>query len=166
MSAAGRRIDSHAFHTAICRSASKKAPKQGRQPHKRVIEDDIAFASHTERDFYRVLKLWRSAGRITAIEPHPEFPIQAKFTNARGIKRRARKHTPDFRVTLADGSERIFEVKGADRKKGVVVGPWVAPDYRLRRDAVELQYGIAIWTVYPDGGQWIDADTKLPVVWP
>jgi hypothetical protein len=144
--------------------AAKK--KAGRQPHKRVTEDGITFGSETERAFYRVLKLWRSSGRITVIEPHPEFPIQAKFTNARGIKRRARKHTPDFRVTLADGSERIFEVKGADRKKGVVVGPWVAPDYRLRRDAVELQYGIAIWTVYPDGGQWIDADTKLPVVWP
>ena len=144
--------------------ASKKAPKQGRQPHKRVIEDDIEFASHTERDFYRVLKIWRAAGRITAIEPHPEFSIQAKFVNPRGIKRRARKHTPDFRVTLADGSERIFEVKGAKKTKGRI-GPFWTLDYKLRRDAVELQYGIAIWTVYPDGGRWIDADTKEALAW-
>jgi len=145
-------------------TASKKT-KGGKQPHTRVVEDGIAFASHTERDFYRFLKLWRAAGRIVDIECHPEFAIQEKFVNARGVKRRARKHTPDFRVTLPDGSARVFEVKGARRRRGVVVGPFAAPDYKLRRDAVELQYGIAIWTVYPDGGQWIDADTKRVLEW-
>ena len=142
-----------------------KKTKAGKQPHRRVVEDGYTFGSETERAFYRVLKLWRASGRITAIECHPPFPFQAKFTNARGIKRAARRYTADFRVTLADGSERIFEVKGAKKTKGVV-GPFWTLDYKLRRDAVELQYGIAIWTVYPDGGQWIDADTKLPVVWP
>lgn len=142
-----------------------KRTKAGKQPHKRVVEDGYTFGSETERAFYRVLKLWRSSGRITAIEPHPAFPFQAKFVNARGIKRAARRYTADFRVTLEDGSERIFEVKGAKKTKGVV-GPFWTLDYKLRRDAVELQYGIAIWTVYPDGQQWIDADTKKPVVWP
>lgn len=145
--------------------ATKKA-KAGRQPHKRVVEDGYTFGSETERAFYRVLKLWRAAGRITAIEPHPTFSIQAKFVNARGIKRRARRHTPDFRVTLADGSARVYEVKGAQKRKGAIVGPFAAADYKLRRDAVELQYGIAIWTVYPDGQQWIDADTKKVLEWP
>ena len=147
--------------------APKKA-KAGRQPHRRVIIDGITFASDTEGEFYLLLKLWRSAGRITAIEAHPEFPIQAKFTNARCIKRRARRYTADFRVTLADGSTRVYEVKGAKKKDRVVVGPYIVneTEFKMRRDAVELQYGIAIWTVYPDGGQWIDADTKLPVVWP
>ncbi len=144
--------------------APPKKAKAGKQPHRRVVEDGITFGSETERAFYRVIKLLRAAGRIKAIEPHPSFPIQAKFTNARGIRRAARKYTADFRVTLADGSERVFEVKGAKKTKGVV-GPFWTLDYKLRRDAVELQYGIAIWTVYPDGGQWIDADTKKPVVW-
>lgn len=54
----------------------------------------------------------------------------------------------------------------ATKKTKGVVGPFWTLDYKLRRDAVELQYGIAIWTVYPDGQTWIDADTKLPVVWP
>jgi hypothetical protein len=143
--------------------ATKKT-KVGKQPHKRVVEDGYTFGSETERAFYRVLKLWRSSGRITAIEIHPPFPFQAKFTNARGIKRAARRYTADFRVTLADGSERIFEVKGAKKTKGVV-GPFWTLDYKLRRDAVELQYGIAIWTVYPDGGRWIDADTKEALEW-
>lgn len=147
-------------------STEVKKAKAGRQPHKRVIIDGITFASATEGKFYVVLKTWRSAGRITAIECHPSFAIQAMFVNPRGIKRQARKHTPDFRVTLPDGSTRVYEVKGAQRRNGAVVGPFAAPDYKLRRDAVELQYGIAIWTVYPDGGQWVDADTKMPVVWP
>jgi len=138
---------------------------QGRQPHLPCIEDGITFASHTERDFYRVLKLWRASGRITTIECHPPFPFQAKFTNSRGIRRHARRYTSDFRVTMADGSTRVYEVKGAKKKKGVVVGPFWTLDYKLRREAVELQYGIAIWTVYPNGRQWIDADTKEAVVW-
>lgn len=145
--------------------APPKKTKAGKQPHRRVVEDGYTFGSETERAFYRVLKLWRASGRITAIECHPPFPFQAKFTNARGIKRAARRYTADFRVTLADGSERIFEVKGAKKTKGVV-GPFWTLDYKLRRDAVELQYGIAIWTVYPGGGQWIDADTKKVLEWP
>lgn len=161
MSAAARRLG---FGPML--PASKRT-KVGKQPHRRVVIDGITFASATEGEFYLELKLWRSLGRITAIECHPPFPFQAKFTNARGIKRRARRYTADFRVTLADGSERIFEVKGAKTKDGVCVGPYIKNigEFNLRRDAVELQYGIAIWTVYPDGGRWIDADTKLPVVW-
>jgi hypothetical protein len=143
--------------------ATKKT-KAGKQPHRRVVEDGYTFGSETERAFYRVLKLWRSSGRITAIECHPPFPFQAKFTNARGIKRAARRYTADFRVTLADGSTRVYEVKGAKKTKGGV-GPFWTLDYKLRRDAVELQYGIAIWTVYPDGGRWIDADTKEALEW-
>ena len=110
----------------------------------------------------------RSAGRITAIECHPSFSIQAKFVNARGVKRRARKYTADFRATMKDGSERVYEVKGAKKKDGSVTGPYIVrpEEFKMRRDAVELQYGIAIWTIYPAGGQWIDADTKLQVVWP
>lgn len=143
--------------------ATKKT-KAGKQPHRRVVEDGYTFGSETERAFYRVLKLWRSSGRITAIECHPPFPFQAKFTNARGIKRAARRYTADFRVTFPDGSTRVYEVKGAKKTKGVV-GPFWTLDYKLRRDAVELQYGIAIWTVYPDGGRWIDADTKEALEW-
>lgn len=146
--------------------APKKA-KVGKQPHRRVVEDGYTFGSETERAFYLLLKLWRSAGRIAGIEPHPAFPFQAKFTNARGIKRRARRYTADFRVTLADGSTRVYEVKGAKKKDRVVVGPYIVneTEFKMRRDAVELQYGIAIWTVYPDGGRWIDADTKEALEW-
>jgi hypothetical protein len=147
--------------------APPKKTRAGKQPHKRVIIDGITFASDTEGEFYLLLKLWRAAGRITAIECHPPFPFQAKFTNARGIKRRARRYTADFRVTLADGSTRVYEVKGAKKKDRVVVGPYIVneTEFKLRRDAVELQYGIAIWTVYPDGGRWIDADTKEALAW-
>ena len=158
MSAAARRLG---FSPML---PAPKRTKAGKQPHRRVVEDGYTFGSETERAFYRVLKLWRASGRITAIEPHPAFSIQAKFVNARGIKRAARRYTADFRVTLADGSERIFEVKGAKKTKGVV-GPFWTLDYKLRRDAVERQYGIAIWTVYPNGQQWIDADTKEALEW-
>ena len=159
MSAAASRLG---FSPTI--PAPKKA-KAGKQPHRRVIEDGITFGSETERAFYRVLKLLRAAGRITAIEPHPVFPFQAKFVNARGVRRAARRYTADFRVTFPDGSVRVYEVKGAKKTKGRI-GPFWTLDYKLRRDAVERQYGIAIWTVYPDGDRWIDADTKKPVVWP
>ena len=158
MSAAARRLG---FSPML---PAPKRTKAGKQPHRRVVEDGYTFGSETERAFYRVLKLWRASGRITAIECHPPFPFQAKFVNARGVRRAARRYTADFRVTLADGSERIFEVKGAKKTKGVV-GPFWTLDYKLRREAVELQYGIAIWTVYPNGQQWIDADTKEALEW-
>lgn len=131
--------------------------RQGRQPRNRTVVDGIEFASATEARFYGLLLQLRRAGIVTAIEAHPAYIIQQKFRNTRGILRRQRKYTADFRVTLADGSERVFEVKGSPRV--------IYPEFKLRRDAVELQYGIAIYVVYPDGSRWIDHDTKEVLAW-
>lgn len=151
--------------TAAAMRRSIHQPKAGRQPRTKTTVGDVECASKTEGRFLSHLLQLQRAGIVVAIEPHPSFPIQAKFTNARGVKRRARKYTADFEVVLPDGTHRIFEVKGAQRKKGVIVGPFTTPEFKIRRDAAELAHGIAIWTVYPDGGQWIDADTKAAVVW-
>lgn len=130
---------------------------QGRQPRTKTIVAGVECASKTEGRFYSVLLQMQRAGIVTLIEPHPVYIFQTKFTNSRGVKRRQRKYTPDFRATYADGTVRVWEVKGAKCL--------LTPEFKLRRDAVEILYGIAIWTVYPDKGRWIDADTKEGVEW-
>jgi len=151
VSAAARRIDRMTYR---CQAGGA----QGRQPRTETVLDGITFTSKTEAKFYAELALLRAAGHVTKIECHPVFVFAEKFTNGRGIKRRAHKYTADFRVTYADGTVRIYEVKAA---------PWMIPqDFKLRRDAVEAKFGVVIITVYTSNGRWIDADTKLPVVWP
>lgn len=136
-------------------SRARKQPG-GKQPHTRVTVDGITFASATEARFYRYLRRLLKRGDIVHIEPHPRFTFQQPFTNPRGIKRSKRWYTADFRVTLPNGEERVYEVKGADRKAIITT------DFKLRRDIVEQLFGIAVTTVFPDdrSGAWIDIDTK------
>lgn len=130
---------------------------QGRQPRIPTVVDGIEFTSKTEAAFFGELVLLRKAGIITAIECHPFFDFQEKFTNARGIKRGRHRYTADFRATYADGSQRVFEVKAA---------PHMLPqDFKLRRDAVEAKFGIAIWGAYLKGKRWIDLDTGKVLEW-
>ncbi|HIH03740.1 MAG TPA: DUF1064 domain-containing protein [Methanoregulaceae archaeon] len=130
---------------------------QGRQPRIPTVVDGIEFTSKTEAAFFGELVLLRKAGIITAIECHPFFDFQEKFTNARGIKRGRHRYTADFRVTYASGDVRVFEVKAA---------PHMIPqDFKLRRDATEALFGIAVWTVYTSNRRWIDVDTKKELVW-
>jgi len=48
----------------------------------------------------------------------------------------------------------------------VKAAPHMIPqDFKLRRDATEALFGIAVWTVYTSNRRWIDVDTKKELVW-
>ena len=147
--------------------AVRRTGAQGRQPRTAVTVGGVACASNPEGRFHDHILLLQRAGIIRTIEPHPVFEIQPKFVNARGVKRRSKKYTADFKVTLADGSERVFDVKGTKRDKKTGRAEAYTPhrDYQLRIEAVERAHGIAIWTVYLDGRVWMDEDTKEALAW-
>ena len=150
MSTAARRIDRTTYRCQVGGS-------QGRQPRLKTTVNGIEFSSKTEARFYGTLLELQRARIVAEIECHPVYVFQEKFTNGRGIKRRAHKYTGDFRVTFANGVERIYEVKAA---------PHMIPqDFKLRRDAVEAKFGVVIVTVYTSNGRWIDADTKEALEW-
>ena len=109
-----------------------KKNKCGNYAHKSKIVDDIKFISTLEADFYeKELKPLKEQGIITQIDRQVTYILEDKYIIVDGkiiegsdpdfnkIKRKTKaktfsaiKYTPDFNVTYADGSYKIFECKG------------------------------------------------------
>lgn len=92
---------------------------------KKVVIDGIEFDSKRESKYYRHFVDVANAGLITNIEVHPRFILLNSFKDCNGKTERAITYKPDFRLTYADGSVEVVEVKSKRTAK--------EPDYIMRR---------------------------------
>lgn len=109
------------------------AAKRKKQSPKAVARVGDDFDSEAERRYYLAYVLpGISSGQIVKMELHKEFEIAPAVTHC-GKKYQRRVYTPDFFLTLRDGSVKVVEVKGRKIKK-------LQRDYPLRRQLFLLQY--------------------------
>lgn len=80
---------------------------------KSCMVDDLTFDSLAEAKFYLHLKEEKEKGMITSFEMQPKFELQEGFRkNGKAI--RAVHYVADFAVLYADGTEKIYDVKGLE----------------------------------------------------
>lgn len=89
---------------------------------KKVTIDGIEFDSKRESEYYKRYKADKS---IAKIECHPKYTLLDSFRDCNGKAERAITYKPDFRLTYADGSVEVVEVKSKRTAK--------EPDYIMRR---------------------------------
>jgi len=92
---------------------------------KKVKIDGIFFDSKRESEFYLSYKAKLQAGVIAKIECHPRYTLLDSFRDCNGKAERAITYKPDFRLTYADGTIEVVEVKSKRTAK--------EPDYIMRR---------------------------------
>jgi hypothetical protein len=78
---------------------------------KKTLMDGIWFASKAEAYFYLLLKQEKEEGKIIDIDFQPKYILQEGFTY-KGVKLIAITYKADFKVTYADGSVVVIDVKG------------------------------------------------------
>lgn len=91
------------------------------------------YRSKAEANYAGILDLRLAAKDIKAWEREPSFPL---IVNGK----RCGRYTPDFLVTLKDGTRELIEVKG-----------WAARDFSLRLKVFEALY--PAWKVRVVDGQ-------------
>lgn len=88
-----------------------------RKPHKYraqpVIVDGIRFDSKREAARYGELVLLARAGQIRALDVHPVFVLQDKFTRPDGKRVRAIKYEGDF-AYVENGKQVVEDTKGVE----------------------------------------------------
>lgn len=89
---------------------------------KKVRIDGIEFDSKREGEYYLLYKADKS---IVEIECHPRYILLNAFRDCNGKAERAITYKPDFRLTYADGTVEVVEVKSKRTAK--------EPDYIMRR---------------------------------
>ena len=89
---------------------------------KKVTIDGIEFDSKRESEYYLRYKDDKS---IAKIECHPKYTLLESFRGIDGKVERAITYKPDFRITYADGTIEVVEVKSKRTAK--------EPDYIMRR---------------------------------
>jgi hypothetical protein len=94
--------------------------------HAEKVEiDNIKFDSKRESQYYRHFVDMANAGIVAKIEVHPRYILLNSFKDCNGKTERAITYKPDFRITYADGTIEVVEVKGKRTAK--------EPDYIMRR---------------------------------
>jgi hypothetical protein len=89
---------------------------------KKVVIDGIEFDSKRESEYYLQYKADKA---IAKIECHPRYTLLNAFRDCNGKAERAITYKPDFRLTYADGTVEVVEVKSKRTAK--------EPDYIIRR---------------------------------
>jgi hypothetical protein len=89
---------------------------------KKVVIDGIEFDSKRESEYYLQYKADKA---IAKIECHPRYILLNSFKDCNGKAERAITYKPDFRLTYADGTIEVVEVKSKRTAK--------EPDYIMRR---------------------------------
>lgn len=101
-------------------------PKRSKYGNRKVVVDDIEFASQAESDRYWELKQLRNTGEITDLELQPVYPLLVN-----GVK--VAEYWADFRYRDEAGVLHVEDVKGVRH-----------PVYQLKKKMVRAQYGIEI----------------------
>lgn len=113
-----------------CGWSSKSGAGTGTNKYRAVkkMVDGIQFDSSTEARRYMQLRLLERAGKIRDLEIQPEYQIDL----GPGA---SRKYLADFRYINEFGNLVVEDVKSKATR---------TPIYRLKKQAVEAQYGIRI----------------------
>lgn len=72
----------------------------------------IKFNNETEVEFYKLCEIAVSGGRIQSFKYEVFYELFPQFTDWRGCKIDSICHTPDFLLTLNDGSIMLVDTKG------------------------------------------------------
>jgi hypothetical protein len=123
----------------------KVTPKRNKSKYgnKKVMQDDIVFDSHLERDYYLHLKALAKAGAIKGFTLQPRFELIPRFKNA-GKSFRKTEYVADFEVYMNDGTTEILDTKGKETDV-----------FKIKRKLLELQNPlINFFIVKKEYGQW------------
>lgn len=88
----------------------KKSTRTNKYNNKKPFVDGIRFDSKKEAKFYKDLKLQMAAGEIKEFELQPKFVLLEKEKDR--VTGRGIKYIADFKITYADGSVEVIDVKG------------------------------------------------------
>ncbi len=114
-----------------------------KQRQKRNTYKGLEFDSLLERRFYIYLEQQKD---VVCIERPEQVELVPAYT-INGKKRQSIKYTPDFKVTYADGTERVFEIKAK---------PILIPrDFPLRQKLFEQKYKIELEVMLPWQGRFV-----------
>jgi len=94
----------------------------------KVTIDNHTFDSKEEARFYMYLKTKQEAGEVTSIELQPRYLLQPKFTQ-RGKTYRRIDYIADFLVTLKNGEQIVYDVKG-----------YMTPVFMLKQKLFKFKY--------------------------
>lgn len=94
--------------------------------------DGRKYDSLREARYSLQLAMKKKDGEIFDYQHHPKFNLIEAFVTAWGEMEREINFTPDFLVTLPDGTQEVHEVKSPATKK--------AKDYILRRKLFRNKY--------------------------
>ncbi|PEJ46945.1 hypothetical protein CN692_25515 [Bacillus sp. AFS002410] len=78
---------------------------------KKVVIDNIKFASKIEGDYYLHLKQLQEKCKILSFIIQPKYELQSKFEK-NGKKWHAINYIADFEVTHLDGTVDVIDIKG------------------------------------------------------
>jgi hypothetical protein len=84
---------------------------ESKYKNRKTTLDGIEFDSQKEANHYAKLKLLQKAGEIEKIELQPEFELLPRFKK-NGKTYRPIIYIADFKVTYADGTVEVIDVKG------------------------------------------------------
>lgn len=99
---------------------------------KKVMLAGKKYDSLREARYSLQLDERKKAGKIADYQHHPRFNLIPAFSTKWGEREREANFTPDFLVTLPDGTQEVHEVKSPATKK--------AKDYILRRKLFRNKY--------------------------
>lgn len=91
--------------------AVQKPANKGKYGAKKVVFEGITFDSTMEFNFFMHLRDLKEKGEVLEIELQPLFLLQEKFRYQNKAIREI-NYKSDFKVTYADGSIIIWDVKG------------------------------------------------------
>jgi hypothetical protein len=96
--------------------------------NKKIIVDNITFASYAEFGRYRYLKMLEKIGEIKNLTLQPKFDFTLP-----NVKKKLFTYIADFEYTDKNNNHTIEDVKG-----------FKTPLYRLKKKLIEAQYNIKI----------------------
>ena len=79
---------------------------------KKVTYKGITFDSETECNFFKLLEVAKSEGRIKDFQHQMNSELQPAFTDSEGNKIKSIEHNPDFIIWFNNGEKVIVDTKG------------------------------------------------------
>lgn len=107
-----------------------KPQRRSKYGAKKTLYDGVKYDSQAEAQRAQEIDMLIKAGKVQSVERQPKFDIYINDTKVCYYK-------ADFRITWADGTETIEDVKG-----------FKTAMYRLKKKMTEAAYGIKIVEVY------------------
>ena len=116
--------------------------------NRKMVYDNITFASRLECDFYITLCSAKKENKIKDFELQPKFILQEKFSK-HNKKYREIAYIADFRVITNDGKSHIVDCKGMETH-----------DFKLKKKMYIYKFDEPLYclTYIKKYGGWIELD--------